>query len=104
LAASQPPSTGPGVTSLYAEGGPGRQVKARLKAGEVLIGGIGSSDYARSTDVESWIVEQDAETTRVVHIETRRGYENAEEIVSTPGVDMVYVGPGDSSVELGRPG
>lgn len=32
------------------------------------------------------------------------GYERAEEIVSTPGVDMVYVGPGDFSVEMGHPG
>ena len=45
-----------------------------------------------------------APTTLVVHIETRRAYENAEEIVSTPGVDMVYVGPGDFSIEMGYPG
>ncbi len=50
------------------------------------------------------MVDQDAEITLVVHIETRKGYENAEEIVSTPGVDMVYVGPGDFSVEMGHPG
>ncbi|MFA6111569.1 MAG: aldolase/citrate lyase family protein, partial [Candidatus Latescibacterota bacterium] len=31
-------------------------------------------------------------------------YENAAEIVSTPGVDMVYVGPGDFSIEMGHPG
>jgi 2-keto-3-deoxy-L-rhamnonate aldolase RhmA len=48
--------------------------------------------------------EQDLETTLVVHIETRLAYENAEEIISTPGVDMVYVGPGDFSIEMGHPG
>ena len=50
------------------------------------------------------MTEQDEETTLVVHIETRRAYENAEEIISTPGVDMVYVGPGDFSIEMGHPG
>ena len=30
--------------------------------------------------------------------------ENAAEIVTTPGVDMVYIGPGDFSVEMGQPG
>ena len=45
--------------------------------------------------------EQDSETLLVVHIETKLGYENAEAIISTPGVDMVYVGPGDLTVELG---
>ncbi len=31
-------------------------------------------------------------------------HENAAEIVTTPGVDMVYIGPGDFSVEMGQPG
>ena len=66
--------------------------------------GMGNSDYIRPSDLAGWMVDQDAETTLVVHIETRLGYENADEIISTPGVDMVYVGPGDFSIEMGRPG
>jgi len=66
--------------------------------------GYGSSDYIKPTDRQKWIADQDAETTLVVHIETRTGYANAEEIVSTPGVDMVYCGPGDTSLEFGHPG
>ena len=66
--------------------------------------GLGNSDYIVPSDPGQWMADQDAETTLVVHIETRLGYENAEEIVSTPGVDMVYVGPGDFSIEMGRPG
>ena len=66
--------------------------------------GWGNSSYRQAGDWQAWMDQQDAETTLVVHIETRRGYENIEEIVSTPGVDMVYVGPGDFSVEMGHPG
>jgi 4-hydroxy-2-oxoheptanedioate aldolase len=66
--------------------------------------GYGNSDYRQPTDHRQWIADQDAETTLVVHIETKKGYQNAEEIVSSPGVDMVYVGPGDFSVEMGHPG
>lgn len=66
--------------------------------------GYGSSDYIKPTDRQEWIADQDAETTLVVHIETRVGYANAEEIVSTPGVDIVYCGPGDTSLEFGYPG
>ena len=65
--------------------------------------GLGNSDYIKPTDKRAWMADQDAETTLVVHIETRVGYESAEEIVSTPGVDMVYVGPGDFSIEMGQP-
>ena len=66
--------------------------------------GYGSSGYAQPADWSVWMDEQDQETALVVHIETRRAYENAGEIVSTPGVDMVYVGPGDFSIEMGHPG
>ena len=66
--------------------------------------GLGNSDYGRGLDFARFMSDQDAESTLVVHIETRKGYENAAEVVSTPGVDMVYLGPGDFSVEMGRPG
>ncbi len=66
--------------------------------------GYGNSDYIQPDDWSSWMIEQDEETTLVIHIETKLGYENAEEIVSTSGVDMVYLGPGDFSIEMGYPG
>lgn len=64
----------------------------------------GNSDYVQTIDWNEWLTEQDAETVLVVHIETRAGYENAGAIIGTPGVDMVYVGPGDFSIEMGHPG
>lgn len=66
--------------------------------------GYGNSSYRRFDDWRPWMEEQNEETTLVVHIETRLAYTNAEEIISTPGVDMVYVGPGDFSIEMGHPG
>ena len=66
--------------------------------------GYGNSDYVQPADWSVWMKEQDEETCLVVHIETRRAYEHAEEIISTPGVDMVYLGPGDFSIEMGYPG
>ncbi len=66
--------------------------------------GYGNSDTLLPEDHGAWLKEQDEETSLVVHIETKMGYERAEEIVTTPGVDMVYVGPGDFSVEMGQPG
>lgn len=37
----------------------------------------------------------------IAMIETREGLDNVEEIVSTPGIDGIYVGPGDLSVSFG---
>ncbi len=66
--------------------------------------GYGSSGYIQPASWSEWMKEQDDETSLIVHIETKKAYENAEEIISTPGVDMVYLGPGDFSIEMGHPG
>jgi 2-keto-3-deoxy-L-rhamnonate aldolase RhmA len=66
--------------------------------------GYGNSDYIQPADWTAWMRDQDRETTLVVHIETKLGWERAEEIISTSGVDMVYVGPGDFSIAMGHPG
>jgi 4-hydroxy-2-oxoheptanedioate aldolase len=66
--------------------------------------GYGSSDYAQPHEWRSWMDQQNDETVLVVHIETEAGFQHAEEIVTTPGVDMVYVGPGDFSIAMGHPG
>jgi len=65
---------------------------------------LGNSSYLPTGAWKPWMANQDEETTLVVHIETRVGYDNAEEIISTPGVDMVYFGAGDFSIEMGHPG
>jgi 2-keto-3-deoxy-L-rhamnonate aldolase RhmA len=79
-------------------------IKFPPKGSRAAAPGFGNSDYRQQGDVARWLREQDEETLLVVHIETKVGYDNAEAIVTTPGVDMVYVGPGDSTVELGHPG
>ncbi len=43
------------------------------------------------------------EVTCIVMVETHIAVDNVDEIVSTPGVDAVYVGPADLSVTLGLP-
>jgi 4-hydroxy-2-oxoheptanedioate aldolase len=40
----------------------------------------------------------------VAQIETSTGVDRAEEIVSTPGLDSVYIGPADLAVSYGLPG
>jgi len=52
----------------------------------------GYIDYVNSND---WIIAQ---------IESPRGAENAEEIVSHAGVAAVMIGPRDLSTEMGKPG
>ena len=39
----------------------------------------------------------------VAMVETKRGLENVEAIAATPGLDGVYIGPGDLAISLGLP-
>jgi 2-keto-3-deoxy-L-rhamnonate aldolase RhmA len=65
---------------------------------------FGNVDYAAPHDAKAWMRGADENTLLVAHIETERGFQNIEEIVTTPGVDMVYIGPYDFSLSVGHPG
>ena len=74
---------------------------AGTRAGAPCFGNV---DYTPPANATAWLKKANAASLLIVHIETRRGYENAEQIVSTPGVDMVYTGPYDTSISMGHPG
>lgn len=40
----------------------------------------------------------------IAQIETKTGVDRAEEIISTPGLDSIYIGPADLAVSYGLPG
>ena len=63
----------------------------------------GNVDYVRPADGPAWIKKANKATSIIAHIETEGGYANLEEIATTPGVDMLYVGLADFSVAMGHP-
>jgi len=65
--------------------------------------GIAHDDYA-GTDIGNAIQEADARTLIMAKIETVRGVENIDDIISVPGIDIAFVGHMDLSVSLGEPG
>ncbi len=65
---------------------------------------LGAVDYVWPDNDAKWLKDCDDATMMVAHIETALGYENIEDIVTTPGLDMLYVGPYDFSISLGHPG
>ena len=66
--------------------------------------GYGNTDYLLPEDEKAWLKKANSSTLVVAHIETALGYENAENIITTPHLDMVYVGPSDFSISMGYPG
>jgi len=66
--------------------------------------GYGNSAYVKPPNKRQWYDQMNEETFLVAHIETRRGVENIEEIVSLPGLDICLVGTSDLSLDYGKPG
>ncbi|MEX2526126.1 MAG: aldolase/citrate lyase family protein [Gemmatimonadota bacterium] len=61
--------------------------------------GIGGGEYYERADV--WPLNPQGELLAVLQIETREGLENAEEIISTPGVGALFIGPLDLATQMG---
>lgn len=66
--------------------------------------GIGASYYKTGLETVSAMKEINDRTISIAQIETGLAIENAEEIISTEGIDAVIIGPNDLSVSLGIPG
>ena len=56
--------------------------------------GVTSPEYVAAANQEILVI---------VQVETAQSVENIDEIASTPGVDVIFVGPGDLSADLGVP-
>jgi 4-hydroxy-2-oxoheptanedioate aldolase len=62
---------------------------------------VRAADYSGSAD---FFVAANRKIACITTIEGRGGLEHAEAIVSTPGVDAIFIGPVDLSASLGFPG
>jgi 2-dehydro-3-deoxyglucarate aldolase/4-hydroxy-2-oxoheptanedioate aldolase len=60
-------------------------------------------DY-ESVKIPEAIDHMNANTLAILQIESQRGVDAREEILSVPGIDAVMIGPADLSISLGVPG
>jgi 4-hydroxy-2-oxoheptanedioate aldolase len=63
--------------------------------------GLSRPDYGTRADV--WPANPDGELLLFLQIETAEGVKNVDEILSVPGIGVVFVGPNDLSWSLGVP-
>lgn len=61
------------------------------------------SEYAPGK-LSTYMEKANDRVSTFVQIETAEGVENAISIAKTPGIDAVFVGPNDLSIDLGKPG
>lgn len=61
--------------------------------------GIGGGEYFEKAD--TWPLASDGNLLAVIQIESPRGVQNIEEIITTPGVGVIFVGPSDLATQMG---
>lgn len=65
------------------------------------IAGVRASRFGQDP---TYIKEANGNVAMFLQIETREAVENAEEILSVPGIDVAFVGPNDLAADLGHTG
>jgi 4-hydroxy-2-oxoheptanedioate aldolase len=61
--------------------------------------GIGGGAYYQRADV--WPLNSDGDLLTIIQIETPGAVERIEEIITTPGVGVIFIGPSDLSTQMG---
>jgi 4-hydroxy-2-oxoheptanedioate aldolase len=61
----------------------------------------GVRDYAARADV--WPLDPQGELLAIIQIETAEGVENIADIVTVPGVGVIFIGPADLTASMGFP-
>jgi 2-keto-3-deoxy-L-rhamnonate aldolase RhmA len=64
----------------------------------------GHNDFAPVPDVPKFLAERNRNLILLVQLETQRGVENRQDILSVTGIDGTLVGTGDLALSLGYPG
>lgn len=59
----------------------------------------GVNDYHQRADV--WPLDPQGELLAIIQIETPEGIENIDEIISVPGIGVIFIGPSDLSTSMG---
>ena len=63
--------------------------------------GVNAAEYARRA--EPWPIQPQGELLLFLQVETVEGVKNINEILSVPGIGVLFVGPNDLSYSLGVP-
>ncbi len=62
------------------------------------------NEFAAPEDLVEYMREANENLLTIVQIETQKAVDCLDELAAVPGVDMLYMGPGDLSIALGVPG
>jgi 4-hydroxy-2-oxoheptanedioate aldolase len=68
------------------------------------LAAVRAAGYGLAGPLDAYVAQANDATLIIPQIETTKGFENVEEVLSVKGVDVLFLGPTDISVALGYPG
>lgn len=64
----------------------------------------GHNNFTTIADVPGFLRQRNDDVMLIAQIETMKGVENREAILSTPGIDACFIGTGDLAMDMGHAG
>lgn len=76
-------------------------LRGRSPGNAVWYWGLSGDEYYNKADL--WPLDPEGELLAVIQIESPEAVANIEEIITTPGVGAIFIGPADLSTNMGVP-
>ena len=80
-----------------------RAIKYRPE-GRRGLAGMRAANWGLTGPLGDYVKEANRETLVITQVETMEAVENLEDILTVPGIDIIFIGPNDLSVAMGYPG
>ena len=80
-----------------------RAIKYRPE-GKRGLAGMRAASWGLTGPLGDYVKEANRETLVITQVETMEAVENLEDILTVPGIDIIFIGPNDLSVAMGYPG
>lgn len=68
------------------------------------LAGVRAANYGITSPLGEYVKEANRETMVITHVENMEAVDNIKDMLSVPGIDVIFIGPTDLSSAMGYPG
>jgi len=68
------------------------------------LAGVRAANYGITGPLGDYVKEANYETMVIIHVESMQAVDSLKDILTVPGIDVIFIGPNDLSSAMGYPG